>query len=296
MIRDLRTARQEVMMWSETLEQRVAKKSDELERAQHQIMHMEKMASLGQLSATVAHELNNPISGMLTYARLVKRELADQPLSDEIRRELERYLDLLAAECMHCGTIVQNMLDFARRTGSEMRRLRLGEVLERSIMLVHHHFEISNVQLTYEPTCNDDEIVADPDQIQQALIAMLVNAVEATADQERGDAAVVVRMRDDADAIVVEIEDNGVGIAKEHIPMLFEPFFSTKGEKRHGVGLGLAVVYGIVNRHRGVIDVDSTPGQGTIFRIRLNRRVDEADRDPTTGRPRESVVLSPADD
>jgi two-component system NtrC family sensor kinase len=295
MIRDLRSARREVTMWSETLEQRVARKSDELERAQHQIMHMEKMASLGQLSATVAHELNNPISGMLTYARLVKRELADQSLPDDIRAELERYLDLLAGECMHCGTIVHNMLTFARRNGSEMTHVRLNEVLERSMLLVRHHFEMSNVQLRYDSACEDDEIVADADQIQQALIAMLVNAVEATADPERNDAAVVVRMRDDPDAVTVEIEDNGVGIAEEHIPLLFEPFFSTKGEQRHGVGLGLAVVYGIINRHQGAIEVDSTPAHGTTFRIRLNRRLDDSRRELPGGGATGTVILERPD-
>ena len=111
---------------------------------------MEKMSSLGKLSATVAHELNNPISGMLTYARLVRRELAGQPIEDDLRAELNRYLILMEKECSRCGTIVQNLLLFARHTGAAMAPVDLNEVVDRALMLVRHHLTISGITLRTE--------------------------------------------------------------------------------------------------------------------------------------------------
>ena len=279
MTADLLAARREITMWSETLEQRVAAKTEELEHVQRQIMHMEKMASLGKLSATVAHELNNPMSGMLTYARLVKREIADQPqLSDDVREELDRYLSLLANECNRCGEIVRNLLTFARRDGSRMSSVSAADIIHRSMMLVRHHFEMNSVRLEGNLQLEDEMLIADADQLQQALIALLVNALEATQDAHRDDPVVLVRARDERDGVVIEIVDNGVGVAEDDVPHLFEPFFSTKSEDRHGVGLGLAVVYGIAHRHQGVIEVDSAEGEGATFRLRLPREpVDSPD-------------------
>ena len=165
MAADLSAARREVTEWSQKLEEKVVEKTEELGRAQRQVLHMEKMASLGKLSATVAHELNNPLSGMLTYARLVRRELAEQPIEAEIRDELTRYLSLVEKECSRCGGIVQNLLLFARRTGAAMAPVDLNEVVERSLMLVRHHLEISGVKLHSELLAGDSRIVADAGQI-----------------------------------------------------------------------------------------------------------------------------------
>ncbi len=131
MAADLSVARQEVTDWSQKLEDKVIEKTEELRRAQRQVLHMEKMSSLGKLSATVAHELNNPISGMLTYARLVRRELVEQPIADDVRTELTRYLSLMEKECSRCGAIVQNLLLFARHTGVAIAPIDLNEVVER---------------------------------------------------------------------------------------------------------------------------------------------------------------------
>jgi two-component system NtrC family sensor kinase len=232
---------------------------------------MEKMASLGKLSATVAHELNNPIAGMLTYTRLVQRVLAEQRLDADVRRELDGYLSVLQHECSRCGTIVQNLLLFARRTGAEMTPTDVNEVVERSLMLVRHHLEIAGVRLHRERFEGDPAIIADPGQLQQALVALLVNAVEAIKESGDGDGELTVRVDGDADEVRIHIADSGVGIPPEVLPRIFEPFFSTK-DKESGVGLGLAVVYGIVQRHGGEIDVDSVPGRGATFHLRLPRR------------------------
>jgi two-component system NtrC family sensor kinase len=270
MAADLSTAQEEVREWSRTLEQKVEEKATELQSAQRQVMHMEKMASLGKLSATVAHEINNPISGVLTYARLVERELADQPLEPAIQQELQRYLQLMQRECTRCGAIVQNLLAFARRTGGDLVLVDVDEVVERSIMLLRHHLEISGISLTSELLVVDREIVADPGQLQQALVALLVNAIEAM----QGGGELGVRLRGEPDAVQVEIHDTGVGIDPAVLPQVFEPFFSTKNEQS-GAGLGLAVVYGIVHRHGGTINIESSPGRGTTVTFRLPRHPPE---------------------
>lgn len=267
MAEDLSRARKELTAWSQTLEDKVVEKTEELRRAQRQVLHMEKMASLGKLSATVAHELNNPLAGVLTYARLVERELEEQPIDGVVRAELVRYLGLVQKECGRCGDIVKNLLLFARRSGAEMSPVDLNEILDRSLMLVRHHLEISGVTLTSEPLAGDSEIVADAGQLQQALVALLVNAVEAMA----GGGELAVGLEGDAEEVRISVTDTGTGISADDMPNIFEPFYSTKNGES-GVGLGLAVVYGIVHRHGGAIDVDSRPGRGTTFRVRLPRR------------------------
>jgi two-component system NtrC family sensor kinase len=271
MAADLSAARQELTQWSQKLEEKVIEKTEELRRAERQVLHMEKMASLGQLSATVAHEINNPISGMLTYARLVKRELQQQPLDPAVRDELTGNLSVIERECSRCGAIVQNLLLFSRRTGAAMAPVDLNEVVERSLMLVKHHLQLKGVQLHSELLSGNRQIVADAGQLQQALVALLVNAVEAMSGLEEGEGRLTVRLSGSDDEVRIDIGDTGVGIPDEVLPKIFEPFFSTK-EAEKGVGLGLAVVYGIVQRHGGQIEVDSKVGRGTVFHLRLPRQ------------------------
>jgi two-component system NtrC family sensor kinase len=249
----------------------VVEKTAELQRAQRQVLHMEKMSSLGKLSATVAHELNNPISGMLNYTRLIQRVLKDQVLDDDVRRELEGYLSVLQHECARCGSIVQNLLVFARRSGADMAPTDVNDVVDRSLMLVRHHLEIAAIRWRFDRLEGDPQIVADPGQLQQALVALLVNAVEAIKDSGDRDGELSVRVDGDATSIVIHVADSGPGIPASVLPRIFEPFFSTK-DKESGVGLGLAVVYGIVQRHGGDIDVDTEPGHGTTFHLRLPRQ------------------------
>jgi two-component system NtrC family sensor kinase len=266
---ELRTARNEVTEWSHSLEDKVKEKSDELERAQRQVMQMEKMASLGKLAATVAHELNNPISGMLTYVRLVERELGDQEMDPATRDELKRYLGLVAKECSRCGSIVHNLLTFSRRKGGKMETVDLNELVDRCIMLIRHHLEMKDISVEHDPLAGDSKFVADANQIQQALLALFVNAAEAMQDKE-GERTLRVRLRGDEQCVQIRVSDTGSGIPWDALSHIFEPFYSTKTEES-GVGLGLAVVYGIINRHGGHIDVDSEPGRGTTFYIHLPR-------------------------
>lgn len=274
MAEDLSRAQQAVDEWSQTLEDKVEQRTEELQRAQHQVMHMEKMASLGKLSATVAHELNNPLAGILTYARLVERELGAQPLEDDVREELARYLGLVQQESTRCGSIVKNLLLFARRGGGDMAFVDLNEIVDRSLMLVRHHMEISGVTLQSQLLDQDPMVFGDGGELQQALVALFVNAVEA---MKVGGGELRVRMMGDPVHVQIDVEDTGTGISDDVLPNIFEPFFSTK-QQESGVGLGLAVVYGIIHRHKGIIGVESEVGVGTTFHIVLPR--DHRPRDP----------------
>lgn len=266
MAEDLSRMQEELKEWSRTLEHKVVQKTSELREAQGQVLHMEKMASLGKLSATVAHELNNPISGILTYARLIERDLVDQPVEPDMRHELERYLHLVQQECMRCGTIVQNLMAFARRTSTELEPVDVNEVVDRSVMLVRHHMEISGIAYHGEPLEGNPVVVADEGQLEQALVALLVNAIEAMPDG--GDLS--VRVHGNPKHVEIRVEDTGGGMPESVLEHVFEPFYSTK-EEESGAGLGLSVVYGIVHRHGGTIEIDSEVGAGTTVRLRLLR-------------------------
>jgi two-component system NtrC family sensor kinase len=271
MAADLEAARSEITEWSERLEQKVIEKTGELQRTQRQVLHMEKMASLGKLSATVAHELNNPIAAMLTYTRLVQRELRDQAIDQTVREELDSYLTTLQKECSRCGDIVRNLLAFARRSGAEMAPIDLNEVIERSLTLVRHHLQINGVTLHRDLLEHDSQMTADGGQLQQAFVALFVNAVEAMSGPGNGVRELTVRLDGDPDEVRIEVSDTGTGISPDVLPHVFDPFFSTKDQEA-GVGLGLAVVYGIVRRHGGTIDVESNLTVGTTFRLALPRR------------------------
>jgi two-component system NtrC family sensor kinase len=271
MAAEVKAAREEVTDWSRRLEEKVVEKADELRRTQRQVLHMERMASLGKLAATVAHEINNPLSGILGTARLVQRELEGQPLPAELAREVSEHLQLIAQECARCGNIVRNLLLFARRSGDQMAAVDVNEVAERSLTLVRHHLHMHGIALRRELLEGDAEVVADGAQLQQALLALLVNGVEAIASAGEPESLLTLRITGDAESVTFHVGDTGVGIHPEVLPHVFEPFFSTK-EQESGVGLGLAVVYGIVRRHGGTITVDSQPGQGTTFHVRIPRR------------------------
>ena len=272
---ELSQARQELQSWSQRLEEKVAAKTDELQRIQQQVLQMEKMASLGKLSATVAHELNNPLSGMLNYTRLVQREMKTQPLTADAQADVSRFLERMQAECVRCGRIVSDLLLFARGHGARMGPANLREIVDHSLTLVDHHLQIHNVELRSRQFDGDDRFVGDGDQLQQALVALLVNAVEAMSADDAHERSLQVTLYGDADSVGFDVCDTGVGIAPDVLPHIFEPFFSTKGDTS-GVGLGLAVVYGIVQRHAGTIQVNSELGRGTCVRVRLPRRPGEA--------------------
>ncbi|MBI5503396.1 MAG: HAMP domain-containing protein [Deltaproteobacteria bacterium] len=266
---DLKQAREELTAWSGRLEQSLLAKTTELSKTQRQVVLMERMASLGKLAATVAHEINNPLAGILNYAKLVERTLRESTAvhPEEEAEELGRYINLIQKETARCGNTVRNLLLFTRQSGAEFILVPLNPIIERSLMIVRHHLEMAGIDLETGFLEGDDAIVCDGDQVQQALVAILMNAIEAMTE---GGALTVKAERVD-DCVQVSVRDTGVGIPPEVVPHIFEPFFSTK-EDQNGVGLGLSVAYGIMQRHGGRIEVDSEVGRGTTFTLVLPRR------------------------
>lgn len=265
MTADLRAARDEVTTWNRTLEQRVREKTRELEQTRDRIVQTEKMASLGKLAAVVAHEVNNPIAGILTYIKLLRKMLNKG--AEHFRPDkADQYLGMMETETVRVGDIVRNLLAFSRPSQPNVNEADINTIIERSLQLVAHQLDLQNVerQATLEP--NIPPIKADPAQVQQMLLAILINAVEAMPDGGR------LHVRSAYDAAKrqarIEVSDTGVGIPEEDLPHLFEPFYTTKTEGK-GVGLGLFVVYGIVRRHGGSIDVQSEINRGTTFTITL---------------------------
>ncbi len=270
MTKSLRVSELQNKQWSQTLEHRVREKTDELRKIHDQIVQIEKMASLGKLSATVAHELNNPLEGVLTYAKLIARRIRKvDDVTPPLKETLED-IDLIMRETERCGNIVKSLLLFSKKQVVEFGIVSVRQIVDKAEKLMKHHFDISNVQFLATYPITDAILLCDENQIQQAFVALFVNAVEAMPD---GGSLHVTVTNDDPDGrISIKIQDTGIGIPEEDIEHIFEPFFSTK-RNGQGVGLGLAVVYGIIERHGGKISVQSKVGKGTIFRLDFPKTV-----------------------
>ena len=267
MAKELQRANAELVEWAQTLERRVEEKTAELRQAQEQMIRVERMASLGKLAAVVAHEINNPLASVVTYSKVLLRRYTGRANETEETRESLGILEAIASESARCGEIVSNMLLFARRTGSRMEPTNINQIIERSIFLIKHKMDLAQVQPDLDLSPPLPSIMCDPAQIEQALLALCINAVEA---MPQGGTLTIKTCPTESGGVRVAVEDNGVGMDEEVRSHIFEPFFTTKGEgEGKGLGLGLAVVYGIVQRHDGSIDVTSAPGQGTRFTVIL---------------------------
>ena len=265
MMRELKKAYDEITNWSKTLEKRVKEKTEELEKTQGHILRVEKMTSLGKLSATVAHEINNPLGGILTYTKLLIKKLERFNIAEQ-DASIIKFLKIIENESKRCGKIVKDLLVFAKSSSINFEEENLKNIIEKSLLLVNHHLEIQNVKVEKCFPDTDCRLVCDTNQLQQALIALFINAVDAMPNG--GTIRVEVIPEKEKNSVQIKISDNGVGISEESISNIFEPFFTTKKDGQ-GVGLGLSVVYGIIKKHEGEIFVDSKISQGTTFTIIL---------------------------
>jgi two-component system, NtrC family, sensor kinase len=268
MTQDLNKAKQEVTQWSSSLEEKVKEKQEELSRTQDHLIRIEKLASLGKLSAVVAHEINNPLAGSLNYTMLAMRLLKNEDYSEKQKQSVLEYLDFVSKEISRVGKIIKNMLVFAKETSGEIREDYVHNMIDSARMLVNHHMEINEISVETNMECIDDLVVWDAGQIRQALVSLFINSIEAM--DKNGKLSIKSVCGSDNDLIKLEIKDTGRGISEEHLPHIFDPFFSTKKEGK-GVGLGLAVVYGIIENHKGKIWAESSK-EGTIFFIEIPRK------------------------
>ncbi|MGA3105989.1 MAG: ATP-binding protein [Terriglobales bacterium] len=262
----LRAANAEIVEWATTLESRVDEKTKELQRAHDHMLHVEKMASLGKMAAVVAHEVNNPLSGILTYAKLLRKWVGTGQTSGEKREEAMQCLELIAAESRRCGDLIKNLLTLSRTAPMNVQTTDLHSVIERSLLLVRHQLELGGIEFQRQLASDLPPLSCDPAQIEQVLLVLIMNAKDAMP--KGGNLWIETRLTPDDAAIEIRVRDDGAGIAPDILPHIFEPFLTTK-ETGRGVGLGLAISRGIVERHNGRIDVASELGHGTTFTITL---------------------------
>ena len=269
----LRAANEEIVSWAKTLEDRVEQKTKELNLAHDHVMHVEKMASIGKMAAVVAHEVNNPLSGILTYAKLIRKWVASGQAEHEKREEAMQCLELIAAESRRCGDLIKNLLSLSRTAPMNVQSTDLHAVINRCLMLVRHQLEMGGVELQLKLAQNLPLVSCDPAQIEQVLLALIMNAKDAMP--RGGNLWIDTRLTEDEAEIEIQVRDDGTGIAPDILPHIFEPFLTTK-ESGQGVGLGLAISRGIVERHNGRIAVQSELGRGTTFIVTLPNNAPEA--------------------
>jgi two-component system NtrC family sensor kinase len=259
----LRRARAELQAAADGLEHQVEERTAALQRAQEALVQTEKLASLGTLSASIAHEINNPLAGILTFARLMARTLEAGAVDDGARAACLKNLGLIQRETERCTRIVRSLLDFARARPIELHSVDAAAALEEAVSLTQHKLQLQQVVVTRDL---DGAAVVRGDfgQLRQVFVNLILNACDAMP--QGGSLTVASRKVEDGAAVEITFADTGTGIAPEHLSRIFDPFFTTK---EMGTGLGLSVAYGVVEKHGGSMKAQSRPGEGTTMTIRL---------------------------
>jgi two-component system NtrC family sensor kinase len=258
MISELKRSRDAIEEWTQTLEHRVQERTQELQQVQDQLVRAGKMAALGELAAGVAHEINNPLTGVLTFSSLMLKKVdADHPW----KKDLEN----IVQQTTRCRNIVRGLLDFARQRKPDKKEWDIHTLIENTLMLVEKQAPFQNIKIEKQFKKAIPMLLVDGDQIQQVFMNILLNAADAMVGNGG-----ILTIRTDLKNGVAEVSftDSGGGIAKEHLSKLFDPFFTTK-ETGKGTGLGLAISYGIIQSHGGDIEVESQLGKGATFRVKL---------------------------
>jgi two-component system NtrC family sensor kinase len=249
------------MDWGNTLEKKVQEKTAAIHRAQAQLIHSEKLASLGRMAAGVAHEINSPLTGIVTFGHLLQKQF---PPGFQQREDIDVIID----QANRCSTIIKGLLGFARASAAEKALTNINDVLHSSMNIVQHKADFFNIKLVtdFDPALL--RVKADSSQLQQVFLNMTVNAADAM--EGKGTLTITTRniIENDHDFVEVVFSDTGPGISQENLEKLFEPFFTTKPVGK-GTGLGLAVSHGIIQDHGGTITVKSKINEGSSFFIRL---------------------------
>ena len=255
--------------WGHTLEQKVEKRTQELRIAEAESARTEKLASVGLLAAGIAHELNNPLTGVLTFTTLVRKKMPDGSVDAED-------LDLVIRETKRCATIIRRLLDFAREKAPEKKFTDLNLVIEDTARIIERPASFRDIEIAMDLDPDLPQVWVDADLIKQVIMNMLVNAQHAIEHE----GSITVRSRrlpqprspepgkQPVPMVEISIIDSGCGIPEQNLKRIFDPFFTSK-EVGKGTGLGLSVSHGIVRAHGGVIEVESTVGKGSTFRIYL---------------------------
>ncbi len=233
---------------------------------QARILHQDKMMSMGRLAASVVHEINNPLSGILNYLRLMIRIVNRGPIAEDQREKFSEYLEVVENETDRCSKIVSNLLTFSRKSPIAFEEISVGDLINKCVVLSHHKLVLQNIKLETDIQPAIPSIEGDFNQLEQCIINLIFNAIDAMPD---GGTLTLSAEHDPSEkSIRIIVRDTGNGISEEDLPYIFEPFFTTK-EEGYGVGLGLSTVYGILERHKGMIKAESPLNGGTVFKIML---------------------------
>ncbi|MBE0566292.1 MAG: HAMP domain-containing protein [Krumholzibacteria bacterium] len=268
----LRASDEQVREFTETLERQVEERTQRLRETERKLIQNDRLASLGQLAASVAHEINNPLAGVVNFGKLMQRVITSDGVPRERAGEFRIWLDHIVTETVRCGHIVRDLLVFSRQSAPCRAAYDLNEIILRTLAVIRHRLELGGVEARTELAGDLPPVFCDASQVQQIVTNLVINGAEA---METGAVTVRTRRVPGRDAVALEVADTGSGIAPEHLEKLYDPFFSTKQEGQ-GTGLGLAVVYGIVESHGGQIDVETALGRGTRFTVTLPLRPDGA--------------------
>jgi two-component system, NtrC family, sensor kinase len=257
MAQELQRARSSLAQWGCRFEEMVGQRARDLQETQHQLIQSEKLASLGKLSAGIAHEINNPLTGILNLSQLLQDQF---PSESEVHQDLK----LIVRETIRCRSIVRGLLDFARQIAPQKTDVDINSSILQVLHMVTHQESFQNIQVETELDPAIPRIMADPDQLRQVFFNIVVNASEAM--EGNGHMKIRTGWEPDRSHITVHCIDDGPGVPVETLNRLFDPFFTTK---EMGTGLGLAISYGIIHAHRGTIEVRSEPGEGCEVIISL---------------------------
>jgi len=253
------------------LEQMVEERTRQLKETHEKLIHKNKMASLGKLSASVVHEINNPIAGILNLILLMKRIIMENNVGKKEMDDFFRYILLMENETRRTSRIVSYLLAFSRQNKMEPKPLNLNKLIEHTLFLNSNLLKINKVKVQCRLDQNLPDLVGSEDQLQQVIMNLLSNAVESVESKGKGVLTITTKYFANTERVVAKFQDTGTGIPQENFTLIFEPFFTTKKQGK-GVGLGLSLAYGIIQEHGGFIKVSSTIGKGTTFVIDLPLR------------------------
>lgn len=258
MASSLEQAQLELRDWAATLEQKVEKRTEEIQEMQAQLVQSAKLASMGELVAGIAHEINNPLGGILMFSSLAAK-------NPELPPQVKDNLEVVVSETRRCAKIVRGLLEFSRESIPEKRRDSINRIIKQTLRLVSQQTLFQDIEMQCHYDDGLPDLYLDPDQVQQVFFNMFINAAQAMPDG--GTLLIRTGLEDEGSLVKIEVGDNGQGIDKEDLNKIFDPFFSTKSKK--GFGLGLSISYGIINNHGGKISAQSELGKGTTFTILL---------------------------
>jgi two-component system, NtrC family, sensor kinase len=267
MRQQLQQALKEIGRFTQSLESKVTERTEQLRIAQLKLAQSDRLASLGQLAASITHEINNPVAGLLNLTMLMQRIMRQDGVPPDRVEEFKHYLVQAASETARVGRIVSDMLAFARRSNPVLSAVDLNTIVRDTVALASARLKQTNIILDLDLSPDLPPFSGVASQIQQVIMNLLLNGIDAVQSKGGGRVAIRTYGPCEGGSIVLDVRDTGEGISEDNLPRIFDPFFTTKTGK--GAGLGLSVVYGIVKAHGGDIEVEGGIGGGTIFRVML---------------------------